>query len=402
MRIQIGYVLLLLVGLLLSDATDANGQVTIFLDFGIDWQQQLVEMAAVAGVPAFDVAERSQIEQSIRESFQTAFADFDVSVVTSDPGGSRERVNFGATTGNGNLLGQTQLDFRNVGNGTQSVFTRNFSLFVESDEPREQQLSELSVTLAGTAIHEQGHSFGLRHHAAYGTASITPDHYNDTGGAQNRHFMATGSTGINEDERELPRTWSDWSLLSLETAFRLTPSPLATQIETGDAGDELLSAQPLNLTPLPVSGADAGLVFGRLATEQDVDTFRFDVSRSSRLTAELWSDEWFASIDDFDGSLRLLDDAGVELSFSDDLLYDGNTFGSGTDHGDDAFLLNVLLPAAGTYYFQVASTGPSGGTASGEYQVLFGAMAVPEPGALALLSLVMICAGSHRTRRKAG
>lgn len=396
MPVRFGHLLLLLA--LSIGAGEATAQLTIFLDFGTDWQQRLAEAAADASVPVFDATERTQIEQRITDSFVTALDDFDVTVMTSDPGGSRERVDFGATTTINNLLGQTQLDFRNAGSGNQSVFTRNFSLFIESDEPRDQQLSELAVSLAGTALHEQGHSFGLRHHAAYGTASISPENYDNTGGAQNQHFMATGSTGINEDERELPRTWSDWSLLTLETAFGLTPTPLTTQIEAGDAAGEPLSAQPLDLTALPISGADAGLVYGRLATEADVDTYRFDVSRSSRLTVELWSDEWFGSIDDFDGSLRLLDDSGDELSFSDGLLYDGDTFGAGTDHGDDAFLLNVRLPAAGTYYFQVASAGPSGGTASGEYQVLFGAMAVPEPSGMGLLGLVWIGLLGRRTR----
>ena len=133
------------------------------------------------------------------------------------------------------------------------MFAANFGGFIESNEPRSQQIQEIATSLAGTGVHELGHSLGLRHHAAYGTPGITPSNYNNTQGLQNAHYLATGSTGLNEIERESTRTFSTWSNVLLEAALGVTANPLELQTESGDAGDGIAGAQVLNQTFLDLS-----------------------------------------------------------------------------------------------------------------------------------------------------
>ncbi len=371
----------------LISATCAQAQVDIFLDFNADWVTNLNESTNAAGVADFDATERLQIQTIIEDTFTTAFAPFLLNFSTTEPGGIRERVNFGANTDGGGF-GSAPLDFRNrFQNLTQNVFAANFGGFIESNEPRSQQIQEIATSLAGTGVHELGHSLGLRHHAAYGTPGITPSNYNNTQGLQNAHYLATGSTGLNEIERESTRTFSTWSNVLLEAALGVTANPLELQTESGDAGDGIAGAQVLNQTFLDISGQTAGLVNGNLDAITDIDVYAFEATAAGTITAELWSDDLFTGGTQFDSVLRLLDSDGLTLGFSDDVLYNGDTFAGITTRESDSFLLNIALPSAGTYFLEVSSFS---NLELGEYELIFGhnaIAAVPEPGGTVLLGI---------------
>jgi hypothetical protein len=356
----------------------------VFLDFGAAWVTELNDATTAAGVANFSPAERAQIEANILASITTAYSPFTLTFFTTDPGGTRERIDFGATTASPTTFGVAPLDFRNVSVGTQSIFTQNFSTFIESAEPRATQIAEISLALAGTAAHELGHSLGMHHHAAYGTAGITPANYSNTAGLQNAHIMATGSTGLSETQRETQRTFSRWSKLAMEaaTGITLVASPLSAVAESGDAGNVAASAQPLTLTTMPQSGLRAALVqTGSLNAANDVDYYSFVGNVGEEVSVELWSLNRYVAT--FDGQLSLIGPNGVTvLATNNDVQFNGNSYNSGAIQSNDPFLLNIPLTQSGTHYIRVDVF--ASGAAGDDYDLLVG-VAVPEPSTIALV-----------------
>ena len=382
--------LLVLLSILLLPAY-SQGAVNLWLNFDAQWVNNLSSLATKAGVPDFDNNERAQIETTIRQEFETALTGIDVTVFTADPGGQRERVEYGATTASTNQLGSSQLDFRNASMGRSDVFSANFDFIVEASDNRSEQIHELAIALAGTGVHELGHSFGIRHHAAYGNPSIRPENYSNTQGIQNTHLLATGSTGITELQREQSREFSLWSRVLLDAAANISASPMVLQNEAGDAGQTAATAQWVPLAPQQISQTDAASVFGTLATENDVDLFAFDATGPGLLSAEVWSHGWFAVPDDFDSLIRLLaSDGTTVLAENDDIRYLSDLFDAGTTRETDSWLLNIPLEDAGRYYLEISSVGTvTDPVADGFYQVIFAIADVPEPHGLALLLVAL-------------
>jgi len=372
-------VLLLL--LLLSFHRPSVAALNVFLDFGPTWQSALESVSSEAGVPAFSASERDQIETIIHDVFLTAWSGFDLNIVTADPGGFRDRVDFGAVSSDPNMLGSAVLDFGNSATGTARVFAANFYWSIEAEDDRADQMLELGTSLGGTGIHELAHSYGARHVNAYGTPGINPTNYGNTAGLQNQHFMGTGPTGIDELQRESPRTLSEWTKVIMEVAHGVTAAPRMLQDELLDAGSDIGTAQSLPLSFRDLSGTDAGYLQGRIETETDSDWYSFTVAGPSRVTAELWSDELFILLDDFDGRLRLVaPDGSSTLASSDKIRFNGDVFGpGGLVWSDDAYLLNIPVTEAGTYYLEVSSVESSGAAASGDYRVVLATVPVPEP-----------------------
>ena len=412
-----GFVLTLFLGLSMSPAEGAD----VWLDFttgaGPDWVDRLNEATTnVVGVSDFSKSERITIESNILSYLETAFDDFLIDFSLTDPGGTRERINMGASTTSTGTYGIAPIDFLNDNTGTQKIYTANFDNFLESSDSRAKQIDEISVSLAGTTAHELGHSLGMRHHASYGTAGITPANYSNTGGLQNSHILATGKTGINETERETVRTFSRWSRLSMEAAsvIPLVASPLPhTSEDLTDAGDTPSTAQSLTLTFRPISGFNAAVVVGAEidapalgSSTYDVDVYSFSGSAGDLLSAEIWSDSQYS--DDFDSQLTLIGPDGLTTIYSNaDVMYNGDAFGSGSKRQDDSFLLNIPLTQTGIHYLKVESLGAdpehTGGDADGQYDLLVGLWAVPEPGSgmlalCGLISLIGFC--RFRTRNR--
>ncbi len=142
-----------------------------------------------------------------------------------------------------------------------------------------------------------------------------------------------------------------------------------------------------------------------MASDADIDVFSFTVNAPTELTAEVRS-ETNVFADDFDPILRLIGtDMSTVLASNNNVVYNGNTFGSGTFGFLDSFLVNISLPTAGTYYLEVSSFGNIGGNPGGVYTLLFDAdvAAVPEPASLAMmLTAGGLCCLRIRRRRQGG
>lgn len=397
----------------------------IFLDFGAAWETRLTELTTNAGIAAFSAGERTTIQNEIESQLNTMYSAYSgISFSQVSPGGTFTTVDFGATAGPG-FLGVAGLDFGNLTtNQTVDVFSANFDFIVEGFEPRATQIDELSTALAGTAGHELGHSFGLLHHQAYGTDGIDPSTYANTGGLQNQHVIATGSTGLSEVGRETERTFSEMSNLILEATGGFLPTIFGPQtgalagtvlsqtdnFTTGDVGDTAGTAFATTLTSMPISGLDAFHNLSNLTTGADVDVYSFTTTGPSQLYAQIYSDlRWN---DDFDSRLRLFDtDGSTVLADNTDVFYSGNTYNAGTFRTNDSALLGIEIASAGTYFLEVTSVGngPTSGDDNGLYSLIFGVdvadtpmAAIPEPGTISLCLLAMAGFGvvANRRRRK--
>ena len=205
----------------------SHADIVTWLDF-TNFQTRLNEAAAVAGVSNFTVLEREQIEDGIRINLETMFGGFDITFQEANPGGTYETIDFNQTASPGAYGQANGIDFRNQRSGeTARVFSGNFGTFIESGESRSQQIQELTMALSGTADHELGHNFGLEHGDSYSDITYTQQGIGvNTGGVQNSHIMATGSTGLTEPGRETLRDWSGLSTAKLEYAEGLTGTDL--------------------------------------------------------------------------------------------------------------------------------------------------------------------------------
>ena len=382
----------------------------------------------------FTTAQREQIQDNILSELRRVYDGTLVNFVTERPDGLHDVLYFGQDNAIvGGSFGSAQGDFGNVNTLTYTtnnlnnptgnpasvpkVAPANFNSAIEPTfDTIDEIITELSNSLAGTAAHELGHSLGLFHHFAYSAEGITPDNLNDTGGLQNRHIIATGSTGLNEREREnidRDRTLSPFSkvvfdvaggLSSFQGAFSRENTPIVanaissddSELRNGDAGNTLATAQALTFDTGTLSGSEISFIEADLdGGSNDVDLFRFDIAVEANFSAHVFSERLFL-FNEFDPTLALLDADGNQIAFSDDVIWSGDRIqideavpgDTNADFEDDAFLFNILL-AAGTYYIEVAATDveisdiPNAGD---QYALLTSLVLIPEPTSAALLA----------------
>lgn len=373
----------------------AQAGVNVFLDY-TNFSTRLGEL----GAGAFSSADQTAIRTGIMSVLSAAYADFSVSFSETAPLGLYETINFGLTAGAGNLGLADRIDYRNlVATDVARVFTGNFGFIIDEVGDRPTQISQLAAALGGTAAHELGHNLGLQHHDSYGDPALNPA---ATGGLQNTHIMATGSTGLDEAGREATRTFSTLELAKLEYAAGLTADPADPILEVGAAHGTAGTAQSLAKTSLAISGVNAFSVIGGISAGGENDFYSFVGTAGSLFTANTLSSALFGSVVDTILTLYKADGTTV-IALNDDIHY-GATFigGSGGLQSTDSLNLNVVLPTTGTYYLAV--TGFRGDT--GNYE-LFGSLlgdtqAVPEPSSLVVFGFA--CLGLpwiSRCRKKA-
>jgi ethanolamine utilization microcompartment shell protein EutS len=420
-----GVIWLVVIGSLFSGPI-ANAQVSVFVDFtsdvhngvgggpnGIpDWVDELDKLAIAAGVTPFTPAERTGIETDIMTQLSTIYTGYLITFSTVAPASPFDTLDFGKTSVGFSSLGIAPRDPANTASSqTGGIAPANFGFVLDEFSGtmmRSTQLSQISTALAGTGAHELLHSFGPAHHAAYSDPMITPATYGATGGLQNKYIMATGPTGLTELGREMLRSLSPWEKAMLDITggaagfigganLKAVSTPIILDVseETPgvDAGDTLITAKPMMLSPGESSGMLIGFVAGTPDGPPgpggfmfDTDMWKISLPSAGLLTAEVFSTEIFGSFG-YDTTLTLLDFMGSPLAFNDDVKYSGDMFDTGPTSQTDPFLLNIPIVMAGDYFLKLSPKfGGDVGMSDG-YWLTAGFSPVPEPGSVLLVLL---------------
>ncbi|QDS97571.1 zinc metalloprotease [Adhaeretor mobilis] len=357
-----------------------------------DWIDELNEATSRSGgvtneSPSqnqFTAADRFEIENNILADLNQIYDGYSVNFVTLQPAGEHDVVYLGAdndASGVDGSFGKASGDLGNTrtrtyptnpsGNpgGVSRVFTGNFNGALEpAFNSLQESIDEISTSLAGTAAHEFGHSLGLFHHYTYSAEGIVPSNSSNTGGLQNQHILATGSTGVSEAERESIRTLSPFSRVILDIAggsqthggAAVVNNPVlsdTSELNGGDAGDSLPQAQQLSFSIGESSGKEISFIEADLDNSPtDIDVYRFTTSVEATLTAHVFTSR-LPGLDNFDSVLELVDVTGTVLGVSDDIGWSNDKFGDIPNPADDdtgSFLVNLTVDP-GSYYLRVST-----------------------------------------------
>ena len=311
-----------------------------------------------------------------------------------------------------------QVDFRNLDPNDDAEVNVN-GIFGGTGQPA--ATSQNFVAATTTLIsHELGHLAGLQHGDSFGpigsglptTGTPAPDRYGpvypgpQAGDETVRNIMASpASVGISFSDLTQETSFSARSAVKL--AFNL--SGLVSEETTGD-NDSAANAQPLTLptivvpnTSLPgddqfgrIWTADAEVVTGSIATQNDQDYYAFTAEAGDLFEFQVLSLALDRVVDDVDPALNIFEADGTtladyygQIAFSDDDAY-----------SLDAIFIDWIAPADSTYFLRVDSTFNFLAGTTGEYELFaYRFNSVPEPATLVLLGLAMPLILARRGRR---
>lgn len=108
---------LLVLAALAGLALPAPAALNVFLNFDATWITELNAATALAGVTTLSTTERSTLQNNIRLQLQTIYTGYGLSFTSTDPGGTRESIDYGATTTSTSNYGSAPDDPGNRNNG---------------------------------------------------------------------------------------------------------------------------------------------------------------------------------------------------------------------------------------------------------------------------------------------
>lgn len=392
------FIRVLAIGSVFAVCSASRADINVFLNFnGFSSTAQTAWTNAGFGASPLTAPEIANLQANIKTNIETHYAGYTINFLTSDPGGNRETLNLGATTGQSGLFGQAAgLDWRNNRkNEVANIYAQNFGgIFPASTYTRAQALDRFAISMAGTTSHELGHNLGLQHYDCYCHPSVTPPAY-ATGGIQNTSIMATGSTGITLTQRGVPRSFSQGERLKLEFADGVAAVQGVTVAETGAAHGTFATAQTVFGTSMPLSGVTAVNIDGRAAVSGESDFYAFTANAGSRIIANTFSAAGIMA-DSTDTAITLFDQSFGTLMTHGNITFSGNSFLQGSGgYSTDSLIQNFVATYTGVYYLRVIGTG------TGDYDLLLGGLnPVPEPATMAVVAIGTLALLRRRKRTR--
>lgn len=352
----------------------------VFLDF---------DSATEGDDHVYTTAERAAIEARMKADF----AAFDVQISQVKPSdGVFVTVLFNSkpSIGGREISGGVadRIGFRDVVRGGFAKIDVNDFLGTNTNQlpPSEQNFIAMSSTIAS---HELGHVYGLRHQDAFGspgngifsgvansrTRFYLPNYDGPTTADETANHLIASPASIRTSladaladpyfgEREA------FKLAFGETGTSIFESSVADKTDTLTVGNTIYPVQALgDLTSVSVPNtiqnpiaenfgvqldAAAANVLGRIEIDgstSENDFYSFHANAGDVLTVEVFSFSLRTRISNFiDSLVRVYDSNGMKLD------YYGNLLGAFNDDGfepTDSVLVDLVIPATGTYYVEV-------------------------------------------------
>ncbi len=180
-------------------------------------------------------ATTTQLRNRITEQVRDSYCEFSVEVIqsTTEPaptGTAWQVVGVGADTEPGNRFGRAQdidtgdSDLEDYARVWATEFHDAYGTAggINGDAlaPANATIERWSTAIAGTVAHEAGHNYGLLHGSSAPRSGTSEDQ-------QNNHFLATGSTGLTDEQRVTRRHFSDTSFEALAHNLGLNTKTLS-------------------------------------------------------------------------------------------------------------------------------------------------------------------------------
>ena len=274
-----------------------------------------------------------------------------------------------------------EIDFRNLNLGASATVDLNGFLGGPFAPP--QTMANLVNITAGYIAHELGHLMGLRHSDAWGPIGTgigpgTPNAFDplypgpSAATETNNHLMGSGASTGSTLFDEVQNQW-----FGARSAVKLSMFTVQGQVlqETNAQHDTLLTAQAITLADLAVPNTElggplVGLLFdvdatsvtGLIGAQGEIDIYGFTATLGQLLNLEVMSQAFNGAPsqrfpDLIDPQVRLLDSAGQQVAyFGSSAINRGGTESGFTDQ--DSILVDVTIPADGTYFIEVSSEFP--------------------------------------------
>jgi hypothetical protein len=359
------------------------------------------------GATYFNAADASAMQSIIQTDLQQIYQRFSINFVTTTPGGTFDTINF-FNTNAGGLFGSAPFDWRNQTAGqTSDQFPANYTNanipgLLDATFTKDLNIARFANALGTSAAHELGHTFGLDHQDAYGTAAIT--NQANTGGIQNRHVMRTGSTGAATADRVTVSTLNVLETAKLEVTANLIANGFTCTPEQAAAHNTPATAQVVPSQALIYNGVRAAVVNNAsISAAGEVDLYRFNF-QSNYLVTICVENETPIPVPQVNSFLRLYDTDGVTvLRSNDDVRFGPTTFDQAGDpvYVTGSMILNFPVNVTGNYYVEVTGTGAAN---TGNYELFVMAQSVPEPTTIAFIALsgcgVGLVIWRRRTRQR--
>ncbi len=218
--------------------TPTGDSLTIYLDY--ECLTPAIQQLSRELDREIDAAMIAQIRSGITTQMKRTYGAFrGVTVTDREPevdASLYDTVVFhpGAISGRLGTSGEYFGDYRNEWTGdVAEVYPNQFGGLLterghQGNTTDSSLVDDLIAMLTGTAAHEHGHTAGLQHYDPFVDQGAAPagtpgDNTGEDGidptataGQQNLYLMATGSTGLDEDDRARLRTFSPQSVAKLE------------------------------------------------------------------------------------------------------------------------------------------------------------------------------------------
>lgn len=342
---------------------------------------------------------------AVRDGIQATYSDFNISVTNTLPtSGPFSTITFNSGSAGGLADG---IDFRNLNMSDNAVVNIN-GLFT----PTAANFVPASIVIGA---HELGHILGFRHGDSYGSigngivpGNVTPygpDYPGPTAATETGDNIMASPASVGSSLANLLTPTSLSARSATKLAFAQTPTVTP---ETGAPHGTLGTAQALTLptisipnTALPTDAlfgqplaADVEVITGEISVGGETDLYSFTAEAGDLFNIEVMSSVFSGRFggNAIDSTVAVLDGTGTQINY-----YGSSAFNDDELEGLDSILIDLIIPADGTYFIDVGTF--SGGDTGGYELYVSRFKVVPEPGSFALV--LVLSAGVLSRRRRA-